>query len=116
MATPEFRWPITTRMSLSAMMFFAFATPTSGLAWSSKGTRSTLKPCFSRAPLNFSMASCAPSLMPSPTAAERALRGDLDGALAALRLEIRGRERRHGQDGDERKNEVAPVTDHRCPP
>ena len=32
MATPELRWPITAMMSLSAMMFLALATPTSGLA------------------------------------------------------------------------------------
>src|SRR6266478_4012355 len=69
MATPEFRWPITAMMSLSAMMFLALATPTSGLAWSSKGTSSTLYPIFSRLPLSFSTASCAPSLMPSPSAA-----------------------------------------------
>ena len=42
MATPEFRWPMTAMMSLSAMMFLALATPTSGLAWSSNGTKSTL--------------------------------------------------------------------------
>ena len=42
MATPELRWPMTAMMSLSAMMFLALATPTSGLAWSSKGTNSTL--------------------------------------------------------------------------
>ena len=60
---------MTPRMSLSAMMFLALATPTSGLAWSSNGTSSTLKPAFSRLPLNFSTASCVPSLMPSPSAA-----------------------------------------------
>jgi hypothetical protein len=49
------------------------------------------------------------------TAAERALRRDLDGALA-LCVQVRGRKPRDGQDGDERKNEVGPVTDHRCPP
>jgi hypothetical protein len=32
MATPEFRCPTTPMMSLSAMMFRALATPTSGLA------------------------------------------------------------------------------------
>src|SRR5438445_727631 len=50
------------------------------------------------------------------TAAERTLRRDLDGALAALPFHHRGREPRHGQNGDERKNEVDPVTHHRCPP
>ena len=60
---------MTARMSLSAMMFLLLATPTSGLAWSSKGTSSTLKPAFSRLPLNFSTASWVPSLMPSPSAA-----------------------------------------------
>src|SRR5881296_2264411 len=75
MATPEFRWPMTTMMALSAMMFFALDTPTSGLAWSSYGTSSTLKPVFSRLPLNFSMASCVPSLMPSPSAAWPPLSG-----------------------------------------
>src|SRR2546422_356881 len=75
MATPEFRWPMTTMMALSAMMFFALDTPTSGLAWSSYGTSSTLKPVFSRLPLNLSMASCVPSLMPSPSAAWPPLSG-----------------------------------------
>ncbi len=50
-------------------MFLALATPTSGLAWSSKGTSSTLKPAFSMGPLSCSMANWVPSLIPSPTAA-----------------------------------------------
>ncbi len=54
---------------MSAIRFFAFATPTSGFAWSSNGTSSTAKPIFSSGPLNFSSASWAPSLMPSPSAA-----------------------------------------------
>src|SRR5262249_56338302 len=49
------------------------------------------------------------------TAAQRALRGDLDGALA-LRVRARGRKQRNGQNGDECQNEVAPVMAHRCPP
>src|SRR5437667_7175784 len=120
MATPEFRWPMTTMMALSAMMFFALDTPTSGLAWSSYGTSSTLKPVFSRLPLNFSMASCVPSLMPSPSAAlaaaERALRGDLDGALPLC-----GRPRPQRQEGDgERRADGEDAADacriHRLPP
>src|SRR4026207_2188241 len=69
MATPEFRWPTTRRMSLSAAMLAALATPTSGLAWSSNGTSSTLKPIFSSGPFSLSTASWVPSLMPSPSAA-----------------------------------------------
>jgi hypothetical protein len=69
MATPELRCPITARMSGSLTSCLALATPTSGLAWSSKGTSSTLKPRASMGLLSCSMASWAPFLIPSPRAA-----------------------------------------------
>src|SRR5439155_18397449 len=50
------------------------------------------------------------------TAAEGALGGDLDSALAGLRLQLGRRNQRHGQNREERENEADPVTDHRCPP
>src|SRR5450432_4008766 len=68
-ATPEFKWPTTARIDASLTMFWAFATPTSGVAWSSKGTYSTVKPMSSRGFLSWATASLAPFSMAVPRTA-----------------------------------------------
>src|SRR5208282_611883 len=55
-------------MAGSATMLLAFATPVSGLPWSSKGASSTLNPILTSGPESCSTASWVPFLMSVPTA------------------------------------------------